>query len=482
MNEVTTGRMEVQIPQTGSGVMPPRPMLASGESVSPIVPTTIEQVWRMSELIVAAKMAPESLKTVEQVAVAIMHGLEVGFTPMAALQSIAVVNGRAAIWGDGALALVRNSGLLADFEETLQNDPQTPTWIATCRVRRRGDLADQTRTFTWKQAVQASLTTKEIWRKYPDRMLQMRARAYALRDVFPDVLKGLHIREEVDDIGTSGGGISSPSNPPPAPPPAAGAPLSASPTQAPAAPRIGGGYAQGEVYNPEPSHVEDIQGDDPVRRTLVAQQPGQTESFAVETTGPTPEETREQIESLFAVVQTESDWDELQKEQEEIIAGLPVAQRVPVEAAMEAALKRVKAAEKRRAAAAAKAAGKAADAPPAAPKATTPAAPEIPASEPDSGRNDISEDEIRTSDDVEMTTDDVFMPASRDLDTIEGYRQWVLVMNQSTVDLDTATRFYKAWGSTKGNRDRLDMPGDIRRELVNLVQARVDEFRVPRGA
>ena len=43
--------------------------------------------------------------------IAIMHGLEVGLSPLSALQRIAVINGRPTIWGDGALALVKASGL-----------------------------------------------------------------------------------------------------------------------------------------------------------------------------------------------------------------------------------------------------------------------------------------------------------------------------------------------------------------------------------
>jgi hypothetical protein len=36
--------------------------------------------------------------------------------------------------------------------------------------------------------------------QYPKRMRQMRARAFALRDVFPDVLRGLPVAEEVMDM------------------------------------------------------------------------------------------------------------------------------------------------------------------------------------------------------------------------------------------------------------------------------------------
>jgi hypothetical protein len=40
------------------------------------------------------------------------------------------------------------------------------------------------------------------WGQYPKRMRQMRARAFALRDVFPDVLRGLPVAEELMDTPT----------------------------------------------------------------------------------------------------------------------------------------------------------------------------------------------------------------------------------------------------------------------------------------
>src|SRR5271154_5636562 len=50
-------------------------------------------------------------------------------------------------------------------------------------------------------AEQAHLTLKEgPWRLSPRRMLRMRARSWTIRDGFADILRGLHIREEVDDF------------------------------------------------------------------------------------------------------------------------------------------------------------------------------------------------------------------------------------------------------------------------------------------
>jgi hypothetical protein len=38
-----------------------------------------------------------------------------------------------------------------------------------------------------------------VWTQYPARMLQLRARGFCLRDSFPDALKGIKSREEVED-------------------------------------------------------------------------------------------------------------------------------------------------------------------------------------------------------------------------------------------------------------------------------------------
>ena len=57
------------------------------------------------------------------------------------------------------------------------------------------------RTFSIAEARKARLLGKSgPWQDYRGRMLQMRARGFALRDGFADVLKGLNIREEVEDI------------------------------------------------------------------------------------------------------------------------------------------------------------------------------------------------------------------------------------------------------------------------------------------
>jgi hypothetical protein len=159
--------------------------------------TTLAEMWRFAECVIQSGMFPQ-FKTTQQALVAMEMGAELGVPYLQSLQNITVINGRAAVWGDMMLALVYDSQLLQFFEEKLEGEDDRA--IAYCTVKRRGFDGVTTRTFSMADAKRAGLTTKDNWRTYPKRMLQMRARGFALRDVFPDVLKGLITREEAEDM------------------------------------------------------------------------------------------------------------------------------------------------------------------------------------------------------------------------------------------------------------------------------------------
>ena len=124
--------------------------------------------------------------------IAIQWGEEIGLAPLQSTQNIAVINGRPALWGDALPALVKASKQCEYISLTCENN------IATCKVKRVGE-PEHIVIFSKAMAEKARLWNKAgPWCDYPERMLQNRARAFALRDVFPDVLKGLYTVEELD--------------------------------------------------------------------------------------------------------------------------------------------------------------------------------------------------------------------------------------------------------------------------------------------
>lgn len=150
--------------------------------------------------VVNSNLAPKDFKTPEAVLIAMQYGMEIGLAPMQALQSIAVINGRPVIFGDAALAICKAHPEFEDISETFDRGQGDDNTVAKCEVVRRGKIP-VVRTFSVADAKKAQLWGKSgPWSLYPKRMLQMRARAFALRDSFPDALKGVGVAEEVRDI------------------------------------------------------------------------------------------------------------------------------------------------------------------------------------------------------------------------------------------------------------------------------------------
>ncbi len=173
--------------QTGPVVVGNRPM--------GLTPQNIDEALRLADIMAKASIIPRDYQgNPGNILVAIQWGAELGLPPLQAMQSIAVINGRPALWGDAVIALVRGSGLLDAIHEEVTDT------LATCTVKRRGE-EPATRHFSMEDAKRAGLLGKQgTWSQYPKRMLQMRARAWALRDVFPDVLRGVHVAEDAQDI------------------------------------------------------------------------------------------------------------------------------------------------------------------------------------------------------------------------------------------------------------------------------------------
>jgi hypothetical protein len=212
-----------------------------------VIPTTIDEAWRMASAMARSALVPKAFQNKpEDVLVAITMGAEVGLAPMQALQSIAVINGRPGIWGDGLLALVMASPHYSDHDEYFEiapnrlevepnrreeitaEDLKLDTTAAVCTFIRKGKATPVTRRFSVADARRAGLLTKGgPWQEYPSRMLRMRARSFAARDAFPDVLRGIRAIEELRDIAADEPAVRSVrrlSDPPAEPEPAASEP------------------------------------------------------------------------------------------------------------------------------------------------------------------------------------------------------------------------------------------------------------------
>ncbi len=162
---------------------------------------SVADILDYADLMAKAYMLPKGM-TKEGAAIAIIAGAGLGLNPFSSVQGIASINGRPAVWGDTMLAIVRASGQMGEEKVEYFNAEGSKEIIGVrYTVYRKGIVAPFVGTFSLKEAQAAKLTEKDSpWKTYPKRMMLSRARAFALRDGFADILKGLRCREEEEDI------------------------------------------------------------------------------------------------------------------------------------------------------------------------------------------------------------------------------------------------------------------------------------------
>jgi hypothetical protein len=179
-----------------------------------IILDTMDALYRYGQMMTASKIAPKSFDTPEKVMVAVQFGMERGWRPMMSLQYLYVVNQNVRIWGDAALAVCKAhalwvedasdehyevDGKRVDPGDYTREEMVKANLKAVCSVGRKGGKAPVTRSFSVKNAKGASLWDKGgSWASHPARMLLYKARSFALRDVFPDAMMGLHTVEEME--------------------------------------------------------------------------------------------------------------------------------------------------------------------------------------------------------------------------------------------------------------------------------------------
>lgn len=163
-------------------------------------PATMSEAIEFSERLSRSQMVPKNYQgKPDDILVAVQWGFEIGLAPLQALQNISVINGKPSVYGDAAMALVQASPVCEGVEEFIEAEG-TSNPVAVCIAHRKGRKPVTVR-FSVEDAKRAGLWGKVgPWQAYPKRMLQMRARGFALRDAFPDVLKGLITVEEAQDF------------------------------------------------------------------------------------------------------------------------------------------------------------------------------------------------------------------------------------------------------------------------------------------
>lgn len=164
---------------------------------------TFEALHRQARALAPSTFIPKHLRgptkeeTLANVTLVLAYGAELGLGAIASLSGIAAVNGRPFAESQTLAAAVRASGHCLYLTRT-QASEKSVTW----ETHRRGEPKPDSRTFTWEQATKAGLAGRDTYKAHPERMLSARALGWLLRDVYPDVTKGVGTEVEREDEET----------------------------------------------------------------------------------------------------------------------------------------------------------------------------------------------------------------------------------------------------------------------------------------
>jgi hypothetical protein len=165
-----------------------------------LIPRGFEEAEKIANKLSESTMLPDHFKkNPANVFWALALGLEVGFTPVQALQAIYVVHGRPGMFADAMVALVLTSGKAEFFGCVESSDT-----AATYETKRKGAAKPRTITVTIEDAKKAGWTSNAKYQSEPRRMLEARCKSQLARDVYPDVLRGMVAVEEIQDDGAGG--------------------------------------------------------------------------------------------------------------------------------------------------------------------------------------------------------------------------------------------------------------------------------------
>lgn len=195
----------------------------------PIYPSSFEEVVRFARVAVMGGMIKplksgysDSAETESDTALEaratmiIMQGMELGLPPMQSVQLLAMINGRITAHSEAVPGLLLSKGFKIGKKFT--GAPMQDDWTAVCTLTRPDgqvfegtySVAQAKRARLWSDAAKVTKRGKggstyeadndSAWYRFPERMLWARALGFTAKDGAADVMRGLAVREEVEDL------------------------------------------------------------------------------------------------------------------------------------------------------------------------------------------------------------------------------------------------------------------------------------------
>ena len=152
--------------------------------------SSLDDLLELGKVLVKSGMLPQSVKSPEAAVAIMLKGREIGMPVMESFALINVIQGKPTIAPQGMLALIKRSGL----QENIKIEDDGDKCVVT--MNRRGE-SPHTASFSMTDAKSMGLAGKDNWTKQPKVMRQWRAIAACARIVFPDIIGGMYLPDEM---------------------------------------------------------------------------------------------------------------------------------------------------------------------------------------------------------------------------------------------------------------------------------------------
>jgi hypothetical protein len=168
---------------------------------SPLTPLTAPEtqfrsMFDMAKTLVESGMIPKHINTPAKAIAIILTGREMGIGAMAALRSILMVEGKPTLAADLQLGRFHAAGGRSHFEELTET-------TAVLTLHAPWLIKPHTERFTIQDAQRASLSGKDVWKKYPKAMLRSRAITAGLKSIGFEPVAGVYDPEELEYVVTA---------------------------------------------------------------------------------------------------------------------------------------------------------------------------------------------------------------------------------------------------------------------------------------
>lgn len=156
---------------------------------------------KIAQTLAKSKVVPSTLQGKhEDVFAVLVMGAEIGIKPMQALNSINVIQGRPTISPQLMMAMVRGR-LPSSIIDIKQNQDTKSVTVKAARSKEELDAGlYYEAVWDMDRATRMGLALKDNYQKQAKTMLTWRAVAEACRMQFPDVIMGLYVPEEFQDL------------------------------------------------------------------------------------------------------------------------------------------------------------------------------------------------------------------------------------------------------------------------------------------